>query len=130
LPIFDSKVIIHTDNKNLIPDKKLTTSIQRWKMFLQEFDITVKHIEGNKNFIADTVSRLRVMNKNSLINLNWENLRGLQTIDVDFNYKIESKKLFINYKKFVTDEKQRIHTPKVYRLELIKEIHINFCIRE
>ncbi|KAG0441877.1 Transposon Tf2-6 polyprotein [Dictyocoela muelleri] len=121
--IFDSKVIIHTDNMNLIPDKKLTSRIQRWKMLLQEFDITVKQIEGNKNFIADTLSRLTVINENSLINVNWEKLRGLQTIDVDIKNKIESKKLFINDKGFVTLKKQRIYIPNDYRLEFIKEIH-------
>jgi len=54
------KVIVLTDHKPLVTfmttwqDKKMKI---RWQQVMSEFDITIEHIEGKENFIADTLSR-------------------------------------------------------------------------
>jgi len=54
------KVIILTDHKSLVTfittwqDKQIKI---RWQQLMSEFDITIEHIEGKENFIADTLSR-------------------------------------------------------------------------
>ncbi|KAG0439039.1 Retrovirus-related Pol polyprotein from transposon 17.6 [Dictyocoela muelleri] len=42
--IWNSKVIIKTDNKDLISKKDLSTRAQRWKLRLEEFDYEFKFI--------------------------------------------------------------------------------------
>lgn len=57
--IFNHKIIIITDNKNLIflPNNG-TTKAQRWRMILSEYDFEIKFREGKYNIGADVVSRI------------------------------------------------------------------------
>lgn len=52
------------DNKNgqpdFIYDSTSTTRIQRWKLYLQEYDIILEHIVGKQNNIADALLRFVV----------------------------------------------------------------------
>jgi len=55
------KVIVLTDHKPLVTfmttwqDKQMKV---RWQQVMSEFDITIEHIEGKENFIADILSRV------------------------------------------------------------------------
>jgi len=58
------KVIVLTDHKLLAfmttwQDKQMKI---RWQQVMSEFDITIEHIEGKENFIADTLSRAGTYN--------------------------------------------------------------------
>ncbi|KAG0441617.1 Retrovirus-related Pol polyprotein from transposon 17.6 [Dictyocoela muelleri] len=55
--IFNSKVIIETDNKNLTFNGDITKRVQRWKLLMEEYDYCLRHIEGIKNSDADALSR-------------------------------------------------------------------------
>ena len=56
--VFGSKVIINTDHKNLLYDKApLNSRVQRWKLLLSEFNISLNYLPGSKNLIADSLSR-------------------------------------------------------------------------
>jgi len=54
----DIPFIIYTDHRNLKYLNTNTPKVVRWKLAIQEFDFTVRHIEGEANFVADTFSRL------------------------------------------------------------------------
>lgn len=54
-----SKFIIQTDHKNLtFISKSKTPKVIRWRLQLQEFDFTIDHFPGEKNVVADAISRL------------------------------------------------------------------------
>ena len=57
--IFGSVIEIETDNKNLVYEKLMDdcNRIQRWKILLSEYNITLKHISGKQNLAADYLSR-------------------------------------------------------------------------
>ena len=45
--------------------------LDRWALELQQFNIKFNHIEGKKNVVADTISRLKTLNlyeKNQEVN--------------------------------------------------------------
>jgi hypothetical protein len=52
--------IIETDHKNLqFWDKpSLSPKVERWKLYLTQFNCELRHIEGTSNIIADGLSRL------------------------------------------------------------------------
>ena len=52
--------IIETDHRNLqFWDKpSLSAKVERWKLYLTQFNCELRHIEGEKNIIADGLSRL------------------------------------------------------------------------
>ena len=50
--------ILETDHRNLIwMESSLVPKIMRWHIFLQSFNILLRHIEGRKNLVADLLSR-------------------------------------------------------------------------
>jgi len=54
------KVIVLTNHKPLVKFMTIWQDKQRkikWQQVMSEFDITIEHIEGKDNFIADTLSR-------------------------------------------------------------------------
>ncbi|KAG0420218.1 Retrovirus-related Pol polyprotein from transposon 17.6 [Dictyocoela roeselum] len=56
--IFNSKIIVRTDNRDLIHIGQLTKRIERWKVILEEFDLDIQYLKGIHNKFADTFSRL------------------------------------------------------------------------
>ena len=56
--IYGCPIKIKTDNKNLTFNKNLDTSrLQRWKLYLEEFDYEIIHINAASNKQADFLSR-------------------------------------------------------------------------
>ena len=60
--IFGKATIIQSDHKPLVnimmkPIHKLSARMQRMRMRLQNYDITVTHLKGTENFFADALSR-------------------------------------------------------------------------
>lgn len=56
--VFGSKIIVFTDHLNLSYIHKSTSpKIQRWRIFLEEFNIQIKHVKGNENTFPDMLSR-------------------------------------------------------------------------
>ncbi|KAG0436062.1 Transposon Tf2-9 polyprotein [Dictyocoela muelleri] len=120
---FNSKVIVYTDNKNIIPDKPLPNREERWKILLQEFDLEIKHIEGKENFIADSLSRINFISENSLIKINWEELRRCQESDKKLLDKIEDNSYSKNEQNLIVDKSKRIIIPENYKFLFFTQIH-------
>jgi transposase InsO family protein len=57
--IRDRKFTLKTDHRNLlyIGSENSSAKVQRWKLFMQDYDFDVEHIEGAKNVVADGLSR-------------------------------------------------------------------------
>ncbi|KAG0441317.1 Retrovirus-related Pol polyprotein from transposon 17.6 [Dictyocoela muelleri] len=56
--ILSSKIVIYTDNRNLLFNTDLSKRVQRWKILLEEFDYVIERIPGKNNEMADTISRI------------------------------------------------------------------------
>ena len=58
--LLGQEIIIYTDHKNLESDLAHLTSQMglRWRLLIEEFGITIKYIKGEKNTVADALSRL------------------------------------------------------------------------
>ena len=54
---------IYTDHNNLIFRTLSAQRVLSWKLYLEEYDINLTHIEGKSNVLADTFSRLPPMEK-------------------------------------------------------------------
>ncbi|KAG0440563.1 Transposon Tf2-9 polyprotein [Dictyocoela muelleri] len=55
--IFNTKINIETDNKNLTFSGELSKRAYRWKLLIEEFDYTLNHIDAQQNTDADLLSR-------------------------------------------------------------------------
>ncbi|KAG0420399.1 Retrovirus-related Pol polyprotein from transposon [Dictyocoela roeselum] len=55
--IYNSKVEILTDNKNLLSKGPLAKRLNRMKFIIEEYDYELHHIDGKANVAADILSR-------------------------------------------------------------------------
>ncbi|KAG0420474.1 Transposon Tf2-6 polyprotein [Dictyocoela roeselum] len=60
--IFNSRIIVKTDNKDLMHIGSMSKRLERWKIILEEFQIEMQYIEGKHNSTADTLSRIYLIN--------------------------------------------------------------------
>ena len=138
-------IIVHTDHKNLIYPKETSLRIKRWKLILQDYNITMKYIMGKKNIGADIFSRIeyeneiKTANKESLFEDSEFLLHGkvikkyqlndievskiIQSIDendTNNDYKMKSKlgSILLTYK-------NKILIPTEIRLRLVIFYHSN-----
>ena len=51
-------MIIYTDHKNLTYKVFNTERVMRWRMIAEKFGAKLKYIQGEKNIVADSLSRL------------------------------------------------------------------------
>ena len=64
-------ITIHTDHLNLLYKKLPNQRMLRWRLLLEDFNPTVKHIAGEKNLSADALLRLEMTHKDHDL-LEWE----------------------------------------------------------
>lgn len=63
-----NKVIIYTDNKNIVTNTPINSSrLQRWKLLLAEYTYTICFIKGEDNGVADIISRLNSLRIDPII---------------------------------------------------------------
>ncbi|KAG0441142.1 Transposon Tf2-8 polyprotein [Dictyocoela muelleri] len=122
--LIPGKVIIYSDNQNLIFDKDLSRRIQRWKMLMQEYDYEIKKIEGKKNVLADTLSRITLMNtKNQAQYWNFSKLIKMQKDDCSASQLSDNQDKTKTIKGILTDERNRIIIPQNYLKGLLLKLH-------
>merc|ERR1719312_1936611 len=59
--IFSSHTTVYTDNRNSTFDSDVSHRIQRFKLILEEFDMSIKHMPGKLNVCSDGLSRLNMI---------------------------------------------------------------------
>lgn len=69
--IYLSSIDVFTDHTNLLYDVDLSSSrAQRWKLLLEEFEVTLFYKKGVKNIAADNLSRWFAVNSGNKTCLN------------------------------------------------------------
>ena len=63
-------MILHTDHLNLLYKNLPSQRMVRWRLLLDEFHPTFKHIAGVEKNAADDLSRLEMVHKTSN-KINW-----------------------------------------------------------
>jgi phospholipid-translocating ATPase len=61
--------VVETDHRNLVwMETSLVSKIIRWRIYLQAFDMSIKHIKGTDNGTADWLSRLHSVESHVVLN--------------------------------------------------------------
>ncbi|XP_015366610.1 PREDICTED: uncharacterized protein K02A2.6-like [Diuraphis noxia] len=109
--------------------------IQRWALYLSEFDYQVVHIKGNDNKVADGLSRLPdkddvlIQTKEvdyvdfmeNTMPIDYEILRPIKVSEELKPYVIRKEEICVD--KDILMWRYRILIPKVLRKDLLKEVH-------
>ena len=63
--LFGYPIRVFSDHKNLVHAATLSQSqrVMRWRLILEEFGPDILHIKGEKNIVADAISRLPTANE-------------------------------------------------------------------
>ena len=61
--LMGQNLIVHTDHLNLLYKKLASARLIRWRMLLEEFGPSFEHVAGQKNVVADALSRLDMETK-------------------------------------------------------------------
>lgn len=56
--LLGQEIIVYTDHKNLTTKNFTSERVMRWRLILEEYGPTLHHIPGEKNIVADALSRL------------------------------------------------------------------------
>ena len=127
--VFNSRILVKTDNANLLYNGLLTKRIQRWKLQLSEFEVMLQHHRAEENKIADTLSRIftiRTNKQDTLLDLNEIRLaQENNKITTEVNNKLEERT--IKGEKIKFDTRGRIWIPNEIALTALNKIHLLLC---
>ncbi|KAF9754381.1 Retrovirus-related Pol polyprotein from transposon gypsy, partial [Nosema granulosis] len=128
--IFNSKIIINTDNANITFLKDSNNSrVQRWRLILEEFDYSLTHIKGSENTAADHISRCYLLRSQKKDNFYYDipKIKRLQDNDpyIQSILTTKSQQIRLHSRGIYTDEKDRILIPDEYAENLLEQLHIH-----
>ena len=66
------KLIIYTDHKNLTCKLLNTDRVLRWRLILEEYGPYIEYIKGEKNIVADALSRIPLNGNQETTHHIWE----------------------------------------------------------
>ena len=58
--LLGQQLIVHTDHENLTFKKFNSDRVMRWRLFIEEYSPDLRYVKGDKNIMADALSRLEI----------------------------------------------------------------------
>ena len=95
------KLNVYTNHKNLTFNTLSVQRVLRWRLFMDEFDLTLRYIKGKDNVLADCFSRLPRMDRPVAVEMNRKdgsrrgNPIGFHTIEVPQDKTIIDDEAFV-----------------------------------
>ena len=142
--LLGQKVTVHTDHLNLLYKKLASNRLVRWRLLVEEFGPKFKHVDGEKNVVADALSRLDMEAKDSdeiatdgqTVQLTYASKKEAMSEEFPMlpalikQHQTKDKEL---QKKMMKDKKNHFSTKKVEEVELIHydgKIYVPLTLRE
>ena len=63
--LFGQQIIVHTDHENFTYNNFNSDRVMRWRLYIEEFTPDLRYIKGERNAVADALSRLPLMDQDS-----------------------------------------------------------------
>jgi transposase InsO family protein len=61
--LMGQQLIVHTDHENLTYKTQNSDRVMRWRLYIEEYSPDLQYLPGNKNVVADALSRLELQNE-------------------------------------------------------------------
>ena len=61
--LLGQQIRVYTDHKNLTYKQFNTDRVMRWRLIIEEFSPELIYIQGERNIVADALSRLDIVDK-------------------------------------------------------------------
>ena len=61
--LLGQQLIVHTDHENLTYKNFNTDRVMRWRLFLEEYSPDLRYVKGERNIVADALSRLELLHE-------------------------------------------------------------------
>ena len=142
--LIGQKIVVHTDHLNLLYKKLASNRLVRWRMIIEEFGPKFKHVDGEKNVVADALSRLEmearesdeIATEDQPVQLTY--MTDIEVMSEDFPMlpallAKKQKKDKELHKKIQRDKDHHFSTQKVENVELIHyngKIYVPQTLRE
>ena len=68
--LLGQQITVYTDHKNLTYKNFNTERVIRWRLVLEEFGPELVYLKGERNIVADALSRLDIEETNEILDIN------------------------------------------------------------
>ncbi|MGL5707608.1 MAG: reverse transcriptase domain-containing protein [Aeromonas sp.] len=124
--VYGSHIEIYTDHSNLLYDTNVESSrVNRWKLILEDFSITLNYRKGDMNIAADTLSRVLYLNShlNKIGDYIYE-IQQSEILQISENSTTKGTiQEIVNGKNFILDDKRRVLIPENRSKEVLNFLH-------
>ena len=63
--LLGQQIVVYTDHENLTYKNFNSDRVMRWRLFIEEYSPDLRYIKGEKNIVADALSRLDIDTNNT-----------------------------------------------------------------
>ncbi len=128
--LIGQRIIVHTDHLNLLYKKLASNRLIRWRMLVEEFGPEFQHVKGERNVVADALSRLDMEFKESderatdeiPVQLSYMNTAEAKSEEFPMSPKLIEKHQRKDQelqRKVMNDKKNHFYVRKIENIELI-----------
>ena len=106
--LWGHRIVVYTDHKNLVHETLLMSSdrVMRWRLLLEEFGPEFRHIPGEKNVVADTLSREDIISDRKT-EITVEKLFATTAEPEEIRFPLEIKRLVCAQQRDIANDKKK-----------------------